>query len=140
MNKRIAIVCSEFNKDLVESLYKESFKELNDSIQGAQVDTYQVPGAGEIPLFTKWIAEKKKYDGVLALGVIIRGETTHYNSLCRILEKSLWNLQKEYLLPIIFSILTVENREQAIHRIQKGRGREHTKVLIQMMKLKDQIK
>ncbi len=139
MSKKIAIICSQFNKDLVESLYKDASAELMHSIKKVQLDVYWVPGAGEIPLFTKWIIEQKKYDGLLTLGVIIRGETTHYDSLCRILEKSLWDLQKKYSLPVIFSILTVENRDQALYRIQKGRGKEHAKTLSQMIKLKEHL-
>ncbi len=139
MSKKIAIVCSEFNKDLVESLYEESSGELIRSIKGVQLDTYWVPGAGEIPLFMKWLLKQGNYSGALALGVIIRGETTHYDSLCRFLEISLWDLQKEYLLPLIFSILTVENKDQAINRIQKGRGKKVIKTLTQMIRLKDHL-
>ncbi|MGI9548810.1 MAG: 6,7-dimethyl-8-ribityllumazine synthase, partial [Bdellovibrionales bacterium] len=89
------------------------------------------------PLCVKWLLESpKKYDGILAIGTVIRGETTHYDFLCQFLERALWDLQKEYSLPVIFSILTVENKEQALKRVFKGR--DHAKALIEMIRFKGQ--
>ena len=184
---KIAIVCSEFNKDLVEALYSQAYKEFTKYKSKAQnilsekakksevspdiksstnklrdtesktfskklkmeeaidknsekptvnlLEPFWVPGAGEIPLAVKWLIETKKVHYVLALGVIIRGQTSHYDFLCNFLQRSLWDLQKTYSLPIIFSILTTENRKQAEERITQNRGAEGMKSLIQMMKL-----
>lgn len=193
---QIAVICSEFNKDLVESLYdqaskefikyknkagesigsfqnfKLSLNELKDSQafefikgktelkkfisqnkQAAQflkpfademINTYLepiwLPGAGEIPLAAKWLIESKQAQAILALGVIIRGQTRHYDFLCKFLERALWDLQKTCLLPIIFSVLMVENRQQAEERIKKKRGAEGMKSLLQMMELNYFIK
>ena len=187
----LAVICSEFNKDLVESLYHQAHRQfeeyrskaeqalsaktewsltslnnnkqldfilgkselekliknqsdrpanklLSQFISGMKLDmeSFWVPGAGEIPLTVKWVIENKKAQAVLALGVIIRGQTTHYDFLCNLLKNALWDLQKTYLIPIIFSVLAVENRQQAEERIKKGRGAEGMKSLIQMIELK----
>lgn len=95
-----------------------------------------VPGAGEIPLAVQWAMEYEQPQAVLALGVIIRGQTTHYDFLCNFLERSLWDLQKTHSLPIIFSVLMVENEQQAEERIERERGAEGMKSLIQMIELR----
>lgn len=138
---QVGIVCSEFNRDLVEKIYEGvKNKLLKQSIHIAV--TEWVPGAGEIPQACKWLIEKHKLDGVLACGVIIRGKTGHFESLCRFLEKGLIHLQTHFSLPVIFSVLMLENREQAESRLggNKGhRGEEAAQALIQMIQLKRKI-
>ena len=138
---QVGIVCSEFNRDLVEKLYEGAKnKLLKQSIDIAL--TEWVPGAGEIPQACKWLIEKHNLDGVLACGVIIKGETSHFESLCRFLEKGLIYLQTHFSLPIIFSVLMLENREQAESRLggNKGhRGEEAAQALIQMIQLKRKL-
>ena len=139
---KVVVVCSEFHRDLVEKLYTGArAKLLEHSVEIIAIEW--VPGTGEIPQASHWLIEKHKPDGLLACGVIIRGETTHYESLCRILEKGLIYLQRHYSIPVIFSVLMVENRLQAENRLGglKGhRGEEGALALMKMLKLKDQIK
>lgn len=138
---RVGIVCSEFNKDLVVQLYEGAKKELlKQSVQ--IVVTEWAPGAGEIPQAGRWLIEKHKLDGLLACGVLIRGETAHFESLCRILEKGLIYLHTSFSLPVVFSVLMVENRDQAEKRLggAKGhRGVEAAQVLIKMLDLKRKL-
>ena len=135
---QVGIVCSEFNRSLVKKLYDGSKKTLLDqSIE--IIKTIKVPGAGEIPQAGRWLIEKYQPDGFLACGVILRGETAHFDSLCRILENGLIHLQMRFSLPVVFSVLMVNNRLQAMARLggSKGhRGEETARALIQMMKLK----
>ena len=177
---KIAVISSQFNKELVTELYSQAHQEfmrykshvreifseddktfnkvnkikqsssLTDKNLNEQDDQFLklfermmvldlehflVPGAGEIPLAVKWAVENKKAQAVLALGVIIRGQTTHYDFLCNLLQNSLWDLQKTYSTPIVFSVLMVENKKQAEDRIKKNRGAESMKSLLQMMEL-----
>lgn len=138
----MVVVCSEFHTDLVEKLYTGAREKLLE--HGVEIiATEWVPGTGEIPQASGWLIEKHKPDGLLACGVIIRGETTHYESLCRILEKGLIYLQRHYSLPVIFSMLMVESHLQAENRLggEKGhRGKEGALALVKMLKLKVQIK
>lgn len=148
MNK-VAVVCSEFNKELVEKLYKEAEKEflklksekssenLSKTLPGWELEKFWVPGAGEIPQACDWLLKSGKAEGVLAQAVIIRGETSHYDFLCRLLEGALWDLQKTYSKPLVFNVLMTETREQAEKRIH--RGAESLKALVQMIALKKQL-
>ncbi|MCZ0932002.1 MAG: 6,7-dimethyl-8-ribityllumazine synthase, partial [Oligoflexia bacterium] len=141
---QIAVVCSKFNKNLVEELYQEAEKEFKEHSQffssyypQCELKPIWTPGAGEIPLTVKWIIEQEHKAkslssnsnlkaksteqkpalshliGILTLGVIIKGQTGHYDFLNGFLQKTLWDLQKAYSLPIVFSILLLENRDQA---------------------------
>ena len=101
--------------------------------------SFSVPGAGEIPLAVKWAIESKNIHAVLALGVILRGQTSHYDFLCGFLQRALWDLQNNSSLPIVFSVLMSENKQQARERIEKGRGSEGMKSLIKMIHLKQEI-
>ena len=138
---KTGIICSEFHKPLVEKLYQGATAKLKEYSVEVAV-TEWVPGAGEIPQASGWLIEKYSLDGLLALGVLIRGETTHYESLCRILEKGLINLQMRYSLPIVFSVLMVENRLQVENRLggAKGhRGEAAAQTLVKMLNLKNKI-
>ena len=160
---QIAVICSEFNKKLVEELYHTAEQEFKEHSQffsthypNCELKQIWVPGAGEIPLGIKCTMEQQNISsnskmgiktaitksdpsniiGVLALGVIIRGQTGHYDFLNGFLQKALWDLQKTYSFPILFSVLMLENRDQAQDRII--RAKESMKALIKMLKLKHQ--
>ena len=141
MSLKVGVVCSEFHKDLVEALCRGAEAKLSEHSVKVAIREW-VPGAGEIPQAGRWLLKKRKLDGLLALGVLIRGETSHYESLCRILEIGLLSLQKEFPLPVIFAVLMVENRGQAENRLggSKGhRGHEAALALLKMIKLKQKI-
>lgn len=138
---QVGIVCSEFNRDLVEKLHEGAKKELLKSSNEIAV-TEWVPGAGEIPQACRWLIERRKLDGILTCGAIIRGETGHFESLCRILERGLIDLQTHFSLPVVFSVLILENRSQAESRLggNKGhRGIEAAQTLIKMLQLKRKL-
>lgn len=141
MSFKVGVICSEFHKDLVEALYKGAATTLSEHSVKVAIQEW-VPGAGEIPQVSRWLLKKCDLDGLLALGVVIRGETSHHESLCRILEKGLLSLQKECSLPVIFSVLMLENRFQAESRLggPKGhRGCEAALALVKMLKLRKKI-
>jgi 6,7-dimethyl-8-ribityllumazine synthase len=117
--QRIAIVFSEFNKEIGEKLLKKTVNELKKN-KIIAVDIFKVPGALEIPIVCKKIIIRKKYDIIIALGVVIKGETSHYEHVSR---ESIHNIQKlavENSFPIITGILTVLTERQAIERIDNG--------------------
>ena len=140
MSYKIGIICSEFNKDIVEKLYQEATKELSSFGVEPLVKEW-VPGAGEITLASEWLMKKHKLDGLLALGVVIKGETDHYSFLKRTLETGLVHLQTLFSCPIIFSVLLVETRKQAEERVggKKERGKEAAQALWKMLELKKEI-
>ena len=140
MSYKIGIICSEFNKELVEKLYQEAYQELI-SLGIKPLVTEWVPGATEIPLASQWIIKKYKLDGVLALGVVIKGETDHYDFIKNTLERGLVFIQNQFSLPVIFSILFVQTRQQAEDRVggKKLRGKESSQALYKMLQLKDAL-
>lgn len=155
---KIAVVCSEFNKDRVEKLYdqaQQAFEDYNKQkyqiyqpdqnntsikkLDLEMAEPFWVPGSGEIPFTVDYLLKKGLAQAVLALGLIIRGQTGHYDFLCGFLQKALWDLQKTNSMPIVFSILMTENKDQAEERIKKGRGAEGMKSLIHMIELQQSL-
>ena len=130
----ISIVCSEFNKSLVEKLHEKAMAGFKGFKNKYQLESYWTPGAGEIPLTVKWAIEKRQASAVLALGVVIRGQTAHFDFLKDFLRSSLWSLQNQYSLPIVFSVLLLEKREQAEDRILRAESAMQT--LLKMLELK----
>jgi len=153
---KLLIIQSEFNKNLVEQLYKSALKgfeeytnfSLDEETNGKPTENQNssqiknpfdlqsiyVPGAGEIPQATHWsLSQESELAGILALGVIIRGETPHFDFLSRFLQTALWDLQKSYFTPLVFSVLMLENRDQFQKRII--RASEAMKALLKMIDL-----
>ena len=156
----ILVVTSEFNKDLVKRLYQSAQIEFENQIQkfmlreawkikfnksSPNLKQVSIPGAGEIPQAVKWCLDEqeeltgKDYESlkaeqiiaVLALAVIIRGQTAHFDFLKNFLQTALWDLQKTYSCPIVFSVLFLENKKQFQDRII--RGSEGMNVLLKML-------
>lgn len=114
---KIAIVKSNYYPDLTQSLEKACRKYLVDcGIKVANLQTFDVPGSWEIPLIVKNIAVTKKFDGIIALGVIIKGETNHFEILAKECSRALMDISLEFNIPITFEILTAYNLEQAKKR------------------------
>ena len=82
----------------------------------AQVDVAWVPGAFEIPLIASKMAKSGKYDAVICVGAVIRGNTSHYDYVCNEVSKGIASVSLDSGIPVLFGILTTENIEQAIER------------------------
>lgn len=106
---------------------------------GAMVETIEVPGAFEVPGVIAMAADSAKYDGFVALGCVIRGETTHYDYVCGESARGLMRLATERRLAIGYGILTVENEAQAwvrADRKQKNKGRDAAEACLTMLALR----
>ena len=113
----IAIVASRFNSFIVDRLVESALDCLRR--HGAQEDRLtlvRVPGAFEIPLAAKLLADKKEIDAVVCLGAVIRGSTTHYDYVCSEVSKGIAHVSLESRKPVIFGVITTENIEQAVER------------------------
>lgn len=117
---RIAIVYSQFNSFLVEKLLKDTVSEL-EKLKTNEIKTYSVPGALEIPLAAKKIIKTKKFDLVIALGIVIEGETYHFKHVSEESIRGLTNISLETETPVISGILTVKSEKQAKERLKRGR-------------------
>lgn len=130
----VAIVRSEFNADLTERLLDETIKGLRKcDINENAIEVFDVPGALEIPFAAQKIMQTGDFDGIIALGVVIRGETYHFELVANESTRGITELNLEGSIPIICGILTTENEAQALARIPKGF--EFAKSLVQMMNL-----
>ena len=128
-NKKVLLVCSPYYKDITQNLIKGAIKVLNSN--SVEYKIINVPGALEIAPSIKIYSEKSSkeisFDGFVALGCIIRGETYHFEIVSNESARALSDLSITYSLPIGNGILTVENKEQAIQRsdplrLNKGAG------------------
>jgi 6,7-dimethyl-8-ribityllumazine synthase len=115
------IVEARFYDDMADALVAGAIEALEKV--GATFDRISVPGAFEVPAAIS-MAEtgQKEYDGYIALGVVIRGETSHYDYVCGESARGLMNLGVDRHLAIGYGILTVENKEQAWARINGAKG------------------
>jgi 6,7-dimethyl-8-ribityllumazine synthase len=119
--RRFALVVGRFYEDLAARLVAGATEVLE--AEGA-VDVYDVPGAFELPLAAKYAAESGRYDAVVALGAVIRGETDHYDYVCGEAARGIQQVQLATGVPVGFGVLTVDSMEQALARVQGGGKRD----------------
>ena len=114
---KMAIVVSRFNEFITSKLLDGALDTLHrNEVDDDDVTVCWVPGAFEIPVIAKKLAESKKYDAVICLGAVIRGSTTHYDYVCAEVSKGVANVGLSTGVPTIFGVVTTENIEQAIER------------------------
>jgi 6,7-dimethyl-8-ribityllumazine synthase len=114
---RFGIIASRFNSFITERLLAAALDALGRAGAGSEdVDVAHVPGAFELPLGSKKMAATGKYDALIAIGCVLRGETTHYDYVCSETARGLQLAQMDSGLPIIFCVLTCDTLEQAIDR------------------------
>ena len=120
---RIGIVAARFN-DLVVSRLIDGAEDalLRHGVLPAQISLIKVPGAFELPLVAKKMAESDRYDAVIALGAVIRGDTDHYTYVCNEVSKGLAAVGLESGLPVLFGVLTCDTLEQALLRAGSKAG------------------
>jgi 6,7-dimethyl-8-ribityllumazine synthase len=122
--RKILIVESRYYDEIAAALLDGATRALEAA--GATFERIEVPGAFEIPAAVKFAASggaaPSDFDGFVALGCVIRGETTHYDYVCQESARGLQDLAIQHNLPIGYGILTCENREQAMARAAVDRG------------------
>lgn len=114
---RFGIVVSRFNSFITERLLAAGLDALERAgAAGKDVEVVHVPGSFELPLATKKMAATGKYDALIAVGCVLRGETTHYDYVCSETARGLQLAQMDSGLPVIFCVLTCDTLEQAVDR------------------------
>jgi 6,7-dimethyl-8-ribityllumazine synthase len=114
---RFVIVVSRFNSFITERLLTAAVDALERAgAAGKDVDVVRVPGSFELPLASKKLAATGKYDALIAIGCVIRGETSHYDYVCSETARGLQLAQMDTGVPIMFCVLTCDTLEQAIDR------------------------
>ena len=112
-HRTIAIVASLYNEDYVNALVEATNQELIRIIPNAAIPLYRVPGAFEIPICAEFLLQNTQIDALIALGVVIRGETSHADLVASSVTNSLQNMATSHLIPIINEVLLLDNEEQA---------------------------
>ena len=136
---KIGIVASRFNEFIVSKLVGGAVDGLvRHDVKDEDISVAWVPGAFEIPLAAKKMASSGKYDAVICLGTVIRGETSHYDYVCAEVSKGIAQVSLESGIPVMFGVITTENIEQAIERAGSkagNKGSECAEGAIEMINL-----
>ena len=134
----IAIVASLYNETLVQGLIDSARQELEMLLPQAQIMTYRVPGAFEIPVCAEFVLRHTEPDVVIALGVILRGATEHGDLVGASVTDALQRMAVAHVVPIVHEVLLVDDEEQARERClgdRLNRGAEAARVAVNMIQL-----
>lgn len=136
---KIGIIVSRFNEFITSKLLSGAIDTLvRHGVKEENIDIFWVPGAYEIPFITKKAAESQKYDGLITLGALIRGATTHYELISNEVAKGVAQIGLASGVPVMFGVITTETIEQAIERAGTkagNKGSEAAQGLLEMISL-----
>jgi len=137
---QVAICAARFYPDLADRLVAGAQRVLADA--GYEHATFDVPGAFELPLAAQWCAESGRFVAVVCLGVVIRGETDHYDFVCQEAARGIGAVQRATGVPCGFGVITCANREQALARAGEGRrhvGEDAARAVVAMLDLRARL-
>jgi 6,7-dimethyl-8-ribityllumazine synthase len=132
---RLGIVASRFNEEIAGELLKRARAEARKL--GIECEETSVPGALEIPIALQWMAQSGRYDALVAVGAVIRGETYHFEIVCNESARGVMDVALESGLPVGNGILTSNDEAQATARLDKGA--EAVRVAVEMARLRAKI-
>lgn len=118
---RIAVAAARWNAGIVEHLLEAAVDTLKHrGVSAENIKVVQVPGAFEIPLAAQRLAQSGRFQAVITLGAVIRGDTPHFDYVAGACARGVARVSLDTGVPVIFGVLTVENREQAERRMKEG--------------------
>ena len=141
MSARYAIAVGRFYEDLADRLVAGAREEL-EAAGVSEIDVFEVPGAFELPLAAKYAAQSGRYAGVVCLGAVIRGETSHYDHVCAEAARGIAQVSLDTGVPCAFGVLTVETMEQALARAggnKRHQGRDAARATLAMAELRERL-
>jgi len=142
-SRKIAICATRWNEFIVGRLINGTEDVLKRSgASGDNIDLIMCPGAFELPLTVQMALKTGKYDGVIALGTVIRGETPHFDYICSEVTKGLASISLSENIPVSYGVLTCDTTEQAIERSGNksgNKGFEAGQTVIEMINLKSKL-
>jgi len=134
--RAVAIVASQYNAEFVDGLISHAQTEFAVLLPDSSIQQFHVPGAFEIPLMVQEVAERATYNAIIALGVIIQGETQHARLIAEAVTRSLLEMSLRFHIPVIHEVLLVENEAQARQRCleaETNRGTEAARIAVKMI-------
>ena len=133
---RFALVAARFNSFIVQSLINGAVDaQCRHGIPEASIDLIWTPGSFELPLAAQRLAASERYDGIVALGAVIRGGTPHFEYVAGECVKGLASVALEYDLPIGFGVLTVDSIDQAVERAGTKAGNKGAEAALSMLEM-----
>ena len=140
---RLAVVLSQFNSHITMQLKQHCIARMQQrAIDASHYAIFEVPGAIEIPLAAQSAAVSGRFDAIIALGAVIRGETSHYDVVCQQVAYGCQRVMLDHKLPIIFAVITADSREQAQLRCDGTKanlGADAVDQALQMLQLQQKI-
>lgn len=138
---KIAIVVSRFN-DFITNRLLDGAKDtlIRHGVDDNNIDVAFVPGAFEIPLVAKKLAQKSEYDAVITLGCVIRGATSHYDYVCNEVAKGVSKANDVSDTPVIFGVVTTESIEQAVERAGTKAGNKGADAAVSAIEMANLLK
>jgi 6,7-dimethyl-8-ribityllumazine synthase len=137
--RKVAVIVSRWNSFITERLKEGAVSMLSrHGVAASSVDVVYCPGSFELPLAAKLALDSGNYDGVICLGVVIRGATSHYDHVCNAVTSGVARLNLDYGKPVVFGLVTTDTIEQAIERAGTkagNKGEEAALVLLEMTSL-----
>jgi 6,7-dimethyl-8-ribityllumazine synthase len=141
-DRRVALCVARFYTELALKL-EEGARGALEEAGVTTVEVFSVPGAFELPLVAKYAAESGRFDAVICLGAVIRGETDHYDYVCSAASDGIARVQLESGVPCGFGVLTVDTMEQALARVTGGAkrdtGRHAVEAALASLEVKDEL-
>jgi len=135
-SKRFAVVVSEWNEEVTESLYSGAYQTLiQHGVKPENILRKQVPGSFELTLGAQWCAQQEQVDAVLCLGCVIQGETRHFDFICDAVAQGITQVNLKFNKPVIFGVLTTQTQQQALDRAGGKHGNKGDEAAITAIKM-----
>lgn len=134
--RRIAIAVARFNAEVTDRLLAGALEALRGAgVAEKNLTVVRVPGSFELPLAAQTLARTRRFDAIVALGAVIRGETDHYDYVCRAAQEGLMRVGLDERLPVLFGVLTCDREEQAMDRAGGKHGNKGADVALDALRL-----
>lgn len=131
---RLGFVVAEFNKHITDGLCNSAVERAVDyGLTDKKIDILRVAGSIEIPLALQYMAISGSYQALLAIGCVIKGDTPHFDYVCKFVSEGILRVQLDHKMPIGFGVLTCNNEEQALARAHLGG--EHLDAVLQLARI-----
>lgn len=130
------VVVAEWNEEITEALYQGAFDTfLATGTPRNQITRINVPGAFELPYGARLLCQKDLFDAVLVIGCVIEGETRHFDFVCQGVTQGITQLNLDYDTPVIFCVLTDQNKEQSVARSGGAHGNKGVECAVSAIKM-----
>jgi 6,7-dimethyl-8-ribityllumazine synthase len=140
VGRRVAVLASRFNEPIVKKLVDGALQALlKYGVVFEDIDVIWVPGAWELPVAARWLLETERYDGIVAVGAVIRGETAHFDYIAAEASRGLADASAESETPIGFGVLTCDTEEQAEARAGGAHGNKGWDAAVATLEMADLV-